>query len=126
MAMKHYTLIGQTVVPEPDYLKWAEVFATTDRIVAQEWAGYFFVSTVFLGLDHNFSRKGPPLLFETMTFLDEHSVDCYRCSTWSEAEAQHRRVVERAIERSSQMEPPQKKYGPEKSDPLGRINNGNR
>lgn len=30
--------------------------------------GPFVVSTVWLGLDHNFSETGPPLIFETMIF----------------------------------------------------------
>lgn len=30
--------------------------------------GELRVSTVFLGLDHNFTGKGPPILFETMVF----------------------------------------------------------
>jgi hypothetical protein len=51
------------------------------------------VSTVFLGLDHRFgSLEGPPILFETMIFCDNKAVDQYqtRCSTWEEAEQQHR------------------------------------
>lgn len=46
------------------------------------------VSTVFLGLDHNFG-DGPPLLFETMIFGGPHADFQARCSTWSEAEKQH-------------------------------------
>jgi hypothetical protein len=91
--MKHYTLIGQTPVPEPDFLRWAEAFENSDRRVAQAQVGNFFVSTVFLGIDHQFGN-GPPLLFETMAFRDGESVDCHRCSTWMEAEAQHKRVCE--------------------------------
>jgi hypothetical protein len=50
-----------------------------------------YVSTVFLGLDHQYG-DGPPLLFETMVFgLDDEYYD--RCSTWEQAEAQHTRVV---------------------------------
>lgn len=51
------------------------------------------VSTVFLGLDHQWDPDGPPLLFETMVFggrLDEHTE---RYSTWDEAVAGHERVV---------------------------------
>jgi len=43
-----------------------------DRIVAQDVVeDRLFVSTVFLGLDHNFSAKGPPILYETMMFLHD-------------------------------------------------------
>ena len=61
------------------------------------------VSTVFLGIDHQFG-DGPPLLFETMVFPKNenakmglwHDLDQERYSTWDEAEAGHARMVERA------------------------------
>lgn len=45
----------------------------SDRVVKQEdtvdSAGrHWFVSTIFLGIDHSFDSAGPPLLFETMVF----------------------------------------------------------
>lgn len=90
-----YILIGQTAVPEPDLLKWGEWFETADRIVAKTEVGSILISTVFLGLDHAW-HDGAPLLFETMVFSDTlDALDCWRCSTWAEAEAQHARVVER-------------------------------
>lgn len=53
------------------------------------------VSTVFLGLDHQWG-DGPPLLFETMIFRDGDVPDVAelnewqdRYSTWAEAEAGH-------------------------------------
>lgn len=52
-----------------------------------------WVSTVFLGLDHQFG-DGPPLLFETMAFDAEgQEIEMRRCSTWEEAERQHAEVV---------------------------------
>lgn len=51
------------------------------------------VSTVFLGIDHNFSSDGPPLLFETMIFDDYDSGDMWRYSTWEEAEAGHKSAL---------------------------------
>jgi hypothetical protein len=56
-----------------------------------------YVSTVFLGLDHAF-MGGPPMIFETMTFLpgDEgENTEQFRYSTWEEAEAGHADAVER-------------------------------
>lgn len=60
--------------PYPDtaegLLEWATDFQDQrGRIVRQEtlWNG-IWVSTVWLGLDHNFGRSGPPLIFETMAF----------------------------------------------------------
>ena len=51
------------------------------------------VSTVFLGLDHNFNDAGPPVLFETMIFGGKHNEYQERCSTWEEAEALHKKAV---------------------------------
>lgn len=36
--------------------------------VAEDLVGHFSVSTVWLGLDHNYMGQGPPLIFETMVF----------------------------------------------------------
>jgi len=88
-----YVLIGQTPVIEPDLEKWAQWFASENRVVAQTEVPGGVVSTVFLGLDHNFFDKGPPLLFETMTFMDGDSNDCWRTATWLEAEEMHATVV---------------------------------
>ena len=98
--LKHYVLIGQTPVIEPDLLKWAMAFGCFDNQVARTEIGAGVVSTIFLGLDHNWFG-GPPLLFETMVFVDEKAVFQKRCSTWMEAEAQHKRVVEEWREQCS-------------------------
>ena len=69
-------------------------------IIPEEYAVEYVVdrvettSTVFLGLDHRFIDDGPPLLFETMIFGGDGDKDQWRCSTWEQAEAQHRRAVE--------------------------------
>jgi hypothetical protein len=57
-------------------------------------AAKIVVSTTFLGLDHNWRRSGPPLLFETMIFngpLHDHQ---QRYATWEEAEAGHRQACD--------------------------------
>jgi hypothetical protein len=51
------------------------------------------VSTVWLGLDHNFSGQGPPLIFETMIFGGEMDEYMWRWSTEAEALAGHHVVV---------------------------------
>lgn len=60
-------------VEEPDLMKWAEWMEKSEwplgrRIVAQENVGDYWVSTVFLGIDHRFMGEGPPILWETMAF----------------------------------------------------------
>lgn len=53
------------------------------------------VSTVWLGVDYNFSRQGPPLIFETMIFGNHLLAEdaCWRYATEEEALAGHARVV---------------------------------
>lgn len=38
------------------------------RMIARATFRDIMVSTVFLGIDHNHTSKGPPILFETMIF----------------------------------------------------------
>lgn len=94
--LEYYILEGKIVVPVESLDEWIERFEFHDdnRIVAQEDVGPYWVSTVFLGLDHRFMGHGPPLVFETMVFRDRTRrllVDlwCRRCSTWEEAETTH-------------------------------------
>ena len=57
-----------------------------------------WVSTVFLGIDHNFWGKGKPLIFETMVFpnkIDLDELDMDRYSTWGEAEKGHKKMVKK-------------------------------
>ena len=104
----NYILDGHRPVPEPNMVRWAMWFETGNRIVRQQrlYRGdppqeYAYVSTVFLGLDHNFSRIGPPVLFETMVFADGTDIDGIqeRCSTWDDAERQHVRVCQEVEKR---------------------------
>lgn len=56
-----------------------------------------WVSTVWLGLDHNW-QYGRPLIFETMVFSkhgDGGELDMERYSTLEEAEAGHKKMVEK-------------------------------
>lgn len=89
-----YVLDGHNAVPEPDLIKWAMQFEKADRHVAKTETPKGNVSTVFLGLDHSFG-SGPPLLFETMVFDGKLDGEQDRYSTWDEAIAGHKRMVER-------------------------------
>jgi hypothetical protein len=62
-------------VPCDDLMEWGRFMANIDRRrVAQdmdegdESGAHVRVSTVFLGLDHNFFGDGPPVLWETLVF----------------------------------------------------------
>ena len=88
-----YILNGHEPVEEPDLLKWALWIETADRHVRDTMQGDVRVSTVFLGLDHNFYDDGPPILFETMVFIGDGGGEMERYSTWAEAEEGHANMV---------------------------------
>tara|TARA_Y100000034_G_scaffold14022_1_gene14630 strand:+ start:322 stop:642 length:321 start_codon:yes stop_codon:yes gene_type:complete len=94
MKTGNYILKDKIVVYEPDIMKWGKWFANADRIVGKTNIGDVEVSTVFLGIDHNYSGDGSPLLFETMVFGGVLDQEMDRYSTWGEAELGHSVIVE--------------------------------
>ena len=91
--------------PEPDLFKWAQWMETNDRHVAhdifrQGQAEEIRVSTVFLGIDHNWFDQGPPILWETMIFGgdDKLDLDMQRYSSVNTARIGHSKAVE-AVEK---------------------------
>jgi hypothetical protein len=91
--MRHYILIGREIAVEPDWHRWCQWFESSERLIAHTGNDKISVSTVFLGLDHNFSRRGPPLLFESMIFGGPHDGEQRRYATYDEAEAGHRELT---------------------------------
>ncbi len=85
----HYILDGHTPITT-DLMTWAKWFekGNDNRRVASTKKNGIHVSTVFLGIDHQWG-EGPPLLFETMIFGGENDEWQDRCSTWDEAEKMH-------------------------------------
>lgn len=65
------------------------------RVGRDEFDGGY-VSTVFLGLDHNFSARGAPLLWETMIFGGPHDGWQDRYTSRADALAGHLKAVEMA------------------------------
>lgn len=89
----YYNQKGEEVSME-EWVSSFEEFGS--RIVKQETSGSFWISTVFLGLDHRFGGDGPPLIFETMVFSkDRDEEDMERYTTLEEAEAGHKKMVEK-------------------------------
>lgn len=76
-----------------ELLTWAKLFESAERRIGQNIIGYVEVSTVWIGLDHNMSGCGPPLIFETMVFGGPHDQWQARYATLAEAEAGHAVVV---------------------------------
>lgn len=96
---RYYDRQGRPL-PE-NVLTLAMMFGDSDyKIVKQEKVGHGpgakWVSTVWLGLDHNWNMTGPPLIFETMVFPWTSCGDIYmrRYSTEEQALAGHRETVE--------------------------------
>lgn len=87
---------NRTPIEEPDIIKWGAWMKTSDRTIRKTHVGKVWVSTVFLGLDHNFCG-GPPLLYETMIFEmgDEYQE---RYATEQEAIEGHERALQVARE----------------------------
>lgn len=78
---KYYILVGGQPVP-CDLPMWAQWFGSGDQhMVKKTQVGDVKVSTVFLGLDHNYSPTGPPLIFETMVFGGKMDQEEWRYST---------------------------------------------
>jgi len=74
-------------------MKWGQWFETADRQVRDTFRDDVRVSTVFLGLDHNFDDDGPPVLFETMVFINGSGDEIERYRTWDEAVRGHENMV---------------------------------
>ncbi len=91
-----YKLVGKTPVECPDIREWGRWFeySNDQRIVGRTEVGDLTISTVFLGLDHNWAFGGPPLLFETMIFRGAKALNYQkRYSTWAEAEEGHAHAI---------------------------------
>jgi hypothetical protein len=97
-----------------DLMTWARWFEQSDRTVAFTQRGDVSVSTVFLGINHNFRERGPAVLFETMTFRGTTTTDVggrkreipaasegdgemWRYSTWDDALAGHAAICRRVF-----------------------------
>lgn len=85
---------GETPIPEPELVKWAAWFESAERHVAQDsLADGLRVSTVFLGLDHNFGfgSERVPILWETMIFGADGDLEDYqeRYKSYADAVAGH-------------------------------------
>ena len=88
---------GHTPIPCYSLLEWGRTLASCERVVAWTGGERKCVSTVFIGLDHRFWGKGPPLVFETMLFIDGSGEDTERYSSWEDAEIGHKAFVRRFL-----------------------------
>jgi hypothetical protein len=96
------------ILDENDRLKlvaldqWADWMRTHHqrRIVGRDEIEGYVVSTVFLGIDHQFHPHGRPLYFETMIFYPPalrelgDNIYCERYSSLAEARAGHAQAIQ--------------------------------
>lgn len=93
--LKKYILIDGEVIEEPDLLTWGKWFETPgSRTIGRNKIGKIYISTVFLGIDHNFGCGGPPILFETMIFKGKHDKYQERYRNLKDAKEGHLKAVE--------------------------------
>lgn len=90
-----YILVNKKIKQVP-LLEWVEWMKKPEnKRVAENTVGKYWISTVFLSLDHNFG-EGKPLLFETMVFKGNLiDLDMARYSTYEEAEKGHKKMVKK-------------------------------
>lgn len=75
----------------------AWTFATRGRVAETTLPNGRWVSTIWLGINHQYG-DGPPLIFETMVFPSKDNMgelECDRYSTEAEALAGHAKLVEK-------------------------------
>jgi len=96
MSTRYYKLDGKIPVP-CGLMEWSAMIESGRQRLWQDEVGDQLVSTIFLGLDHNFSRTGPPVLFETMIFTDGEGEYQERTFTWELAREQHLAALARAL-----------------------------
>ena len=92
--MSEHAILKDHQVVLTDFLTWAKWYEAHDRTVAKTSLGITEISTVFLGLNHQFGI-GPPLWFETMVFGGQLDQEMDRYTTWEEAERGHLEMVAR-------------------------------
>lgn len=96
--MSYFYLNEDHSVRECGMCEWAtqfeEMAKNNTKHVAEETVNGKHVSTVWLGLNHNYFG-GVPLIFETMIFEEDSSSDiyCERYSTWDEALEGHKKAI---------------------------------
>ncbi len=95
----HYFLNEDHSATQCDFMVWAKQFEEMSkadtRHVAEDMINGYHISTVWLGLDHNY-YGGPPLIFETMVFHGDSSGDIYmdRYTTWDQAVDGHKKAIQ--------------------------------
>jgi hypothetical protein len=100
--IEHFILVNGKIKPATmmEWIKWFE--NPQNRIIDYtEISDEVYVSTIFLGIDHNFrfidlalgNEQHRPLLFETMVFGGKFTNKSWRYSTYGESKRGHWAIV---------------------------------
>lgn len=93
MANDFYILEGKETIPV-DHLTWVKWFVIADNlIIARASFGEILISTVFLGVNHQWNPDLPPLIFETKFFSGKYNGKQIRYPTYDEAFEGHRQCL---------------------------------
>ena len=100
--MTHYYKLDENKNAIPCSIdEWAKcrekMFKSNVKRVSESMINGKWISTVWIGIDHQYHDKGQPQIFETMIFEDDgrgHEIYCDRYSTWKEAEEGHLKAIE--------------------------------
>lgn len=90
----YYGIDGKPIRPE-EYMSLRMLGAP--RVIAQGNLGKYFISTVFLSVNHApffGPQKEKPKIFETMVFLDDNEIYMKRYSTYEEAVKGHQTAID--------------------------------
>lgn len=96
MSLAYYDMDGKPITQE----EWVRQYEN-NTIKQDELPNGYFVSTIWLGLDHGFSHVGPPseripIIFETLVFGSakcRREIEGRRYATKAEAESGHAEFV---------------------------------
>lgn len=93
MNDRYFTREGKPLTFD-EFLAYSGQFKDEDKHVAIYETPFMLISTVYLGINHAYSKDSPPLIFETMVFCgDMDGQDQWRYSTIAEAKAGHEKAV---------------------------------
>ncbi len=92
--MKYYILKNKEPVKIEDAMEWTEWFLENDedRYISKDAFYYCYIITFFFGM----ITEDLPKLFYTVVFDGQLDGENESYTTWQEAEAGHKRMVERA------------------------------
>lgn len=84
------------------------------RVVKQEEVNDFYISTIWLGLDHGFGQS-EPMIFETLVFTNDGiQGEMFRYSTLDQAVKGHKALISKYKKVADEAKPPRKTRPPKK------------